>query len=98
EAVDPVREAKAIVEELRKYDEGLYNKPRWLILNKVDMLEDSAAVVKKFVKDYGWDGPCFPISAISGIGTKELVYAIMEHLDNTKRIEAESTEDELPTD
>jgi len=98
EAVDPVAEAKAIVEELRKYDEELYNKPRWLILNKVDMLEDSAAVVKSFIKHYGWDGPCFAISAISGGGTKELVYAIMEHLEITKRIEAESAENELPTD
>ena len=38
EAVDPVREAHAIVEELRKYDEGLYQKPRWLVLNKMDAI------------------------------------------------------------
>ena len=98
ESVDPVLEARAIVEELRKYDEELYNKPRWLVLNKVDMLEDPASAVESFVRNYGWDGPCFAISAISGGGTKELVYAIMEHLENTKRLEAESTKDELPTD
>ncbi|WP_277060894.1 GTPase ObgE, partial [Rivihabitans pingtungensis] len=37
---DPVAEARAIVEELRKYDESLYNKPRWLVLNKLDMVDD----------------------------------------------------------
>lgn len=81
ESVDPVAEAKAIVEELRKYDEALYNKPRWLILNKVDMLENPADKVAEFVKAYGWTGKCFPISAISGGGCKELVYAIMEHVE-----------------
>ena len=81
EMVDPVAEAKAIVEELRKYDEELYNKPRWLILNKVDMLENSSEKVAEFVKAYGWKGPCYAISAISGAGCKELVYAIMDHVE-----------------
>ena len=85
DAVDPVHEAKAIVEELRKYDEELYNKPRWLVLNKIDMLQDSAEVIAKFVKDYGWKGRVFSISAISGMGCKELVYAMMEHLEAVRR-------------
>ncbi len=85
EAVDPVHEAKAIVEELRKYDEELYNKPRWLVLNKIDMLQDSAEVIAKFVKDYGWKGRVFSIAAISGMGCKELVYAMMEHLEEVRR-------------
>jgi GTP-binding protein len=90
EAVDPVYEAKAIVEELRKYDESLYHKPRWLILNKIDMLQSSAEVVAKFVKDYGWEGRVFAISAINGVGCKELTYAIMDHIDEVKRLVAES--------
>ncbi len=85
EAVDPVREAQAIVEELRKYDEELYNKPRWLVLNKIDMLQDSAETIKKFVKDYGWKGRVFSISAISGMGCKELTYAMMEYLEEVRR-------------
>ena len=82
EAVDPVREAKAIVEELRKYDESLYNKPRWLVLNKLDMLpaDEREARVKAFVKAYGWKGKMFAISAMTGEGCKELTFAIMEHL------------------
>jgi GTPase len=46
--------------------------------------------VKKFVKDYGWKGRVFAISAISGIGCKELTYAIMDHLDEVKKITLEN--------
>ena len=92
DAIDPVYEAKAIVEELRKYDETLYDKPRWLVLNKIDMLQDSKQVIADFVKDYGWKGRVFSISAISGIGCKELVYAMMEHLEAV-RIETQAAED-----
>jgi len=92
EEVDPVKEARAIVEELRKYDETLYDKPRWLVLNKIDMLEDSAQHVKQFVKEYGWEGRCFAISAISGNGCKELTYAIMEHLETVRQQEQDEVE------
>jgi GTP-binding protein len=84
DANDPVKEAKAIVEELKKYDEALYHKPRWLVLNKIDMLPDAQAHVDEFVKNFGWDGRVFAISAISGTGCKELTYAIMDHLDVVK--------------
>jgi GTP-binding protein len=89
ESVDPVHEAKAIVEELRKYDQALYEKPRWLILNKIDMLENPQTVAEKFVKDYGWQGQVFAISAITGVGCKELTYAIMAHIDEAKRLNQE---------
>lgn len=84
DAIDPVHEAKAIVEELRKYDESLYNKPRWLVLNKIDMLSNANDVVQAFVKDYGWEGRVFAISAISGLGCKELTYAIMQHIEESR--------------
>lgn len=90
-AVDPVAEAKAIVNELKKYDEDLYNKPRWLVLNKIDMVENPKQVVADFVKAYGWKGRVFAISAISGMGCKELTYAIMEHLETVKKTEHEIT-------
>ncbi len=86
DAVEPVQEARAIVEELKKYDETLYHKPRWLVLNKVDMIPEGERDQRRmdFVKAFGWDGPCFCISAISGDGCKPLVYAIMEHIEQTK--------------
>ncbi len=59
DGVDPVEQAKAIVQELKKYDEELYSKPRWLVLNKLDMIpvEERAAKVKDFVKRFKWKGP-----------------------------------------
>jgi GTP-binding protein len=98
DGVDPVKEARAIVEELRKYDEELYNKPRWLVLNKVDMLSDPQAHVDRFVKEFDWEGRCFAISAIGGTGCRELTYAIMEHLEAVKEQESQTPEQnhELP--
>ncbi len=83
ESIDPVREAKAIVKELRKYDESLYEKPRWLVLNKTDMLpaDEREKICKKLIRSLGWKGKSFIISALTGEGCKELTYAIMEHLE-----------------
>ncbi len=80
---DPVREAHAIVNELRKYDEALYRKPRWLVLNKIDMLppEDREAKVAEFLRRFEWQGPWFTISALTGEGCRELCFAIMDHLE-----------------
>jgi GTP-binding protein len=82
-AVDPVKEACAIVAELRKYDEGLYRKPRWLVLNKADMLrpEERAEAAAEFVHRFRWKGPRFVVSALTGEGCRELSYAIMKHLE-----------------
>ena len=78
---DPVAEAKAIVNELKKHDEELYVKPRWLVLNKIDMVQDPEQVAADFVKGFDWDGHVFAISAINGNGCKQLTYAIMEHME-----------------
>jgi GTP-binding protein len=79
---DIVAEARAIVRELQKYDQSLYDKPRWLVLNKLDLLQpqERKERVEAFVREFGWDGPYFAISAISGDGCKELTYAIMAYL------------------
>ncbi len=86
ETVDPVVEARAIVEELKKYDQELFDKPRWLVLNKVDLIDDSASRVAEFVKAYGWDGEVFAISAIKGEGCDALKYAIMDYIDQHKQV------------
>ena len=84
-AINPVDEARAIVNELKKYDEVLYQKPRWLILNKIDMVEDVADKVKTFIKSFGWTGPVYSISAIKGVGCKELTYDIMTFIEENKK-------------
>jgi GTP-binding protein len=87
ESVDPATEVKAIALELKKYDEALAKKPRWLVFNKMDLLDQAerkkraAAIVKKL----RWTKPWFAISAINGEGTKELTYAVMEFLEDARK-------------
>ena len=59
ETVNPAEEALAIINELRKYDEELYGKPRWLVLNKLDMLDEEEAQTRTaaFLEAIGWDYP-----------------------------------------
>ena len=84
---DPVHDAKAIVDELAKHDQSLVDKPRWLVLNKLDLIpeEERDEKVAEFLKAYkavsAYDGPVFSIAAISGDGTKPLVYALQEALE-----------------
>ena len=98
ENVDIVADAKAIVNELRKYDEALYQKPRWLVLNKVDMLqpEERQKIIKDFLKRFKWDGPVFEVSALNGEGCDRLCYAIQDYLDSLRKardLEEERAED-----
>mgnify|MGYP003610872024 FL=1 len=82
EEVDPVAQAKAIVQELKKYDETLYEKPRWLVLNKLDMVPEAEReeTVKQFVKRLRWRGPVYGISALTREGCDSLVRAIHTYL------------------
>jgi len=86
EAVDPVAQARAIVAELKKYDPGLAEKPRWLVLNKIDMVpaDERGARVKDFVKRFRWKGPVFEISALARTGLEPLIHAIFEHVAATR--------------
>ncbi|MDD0810386.1 GTPase ObgE [Curvibacter sp. RS43] len=82
EGVDPVAQAKAIVAELKKYDQSLHDKPRWLVLNKLDMIQQDqrAALIKDFVKRYKFKGPVFEISALTREGCESLIKAIYLHV------------------
>ena len=106
EATDPAAEALAIVHELRKYDEELFDKPRWLVLNKLDMLgeEEAQERAAAFLEAIGWDYPepddrfgfdmttprLFKISALTHQGTQNLVHQIGQYLTEKKRIAAEA--------
>ena len=80
---DPVADARAIVNELKRYDPALFDKPRWLVLNKLDLVEpdERAQRIAAFVEPYRWTGPVFAIAAINGEGCRELVYAIQDWLE-----------------
>ena len=99
ESINPVRDAKAIVKELMKYDESLYQKPRWLVLNKTDMLPESdrEKICKKFIRSLGWKGKTFIISALTNEGCKELTYAIMESLEKEFQ-KSEESDGAIPND
>ena len=88
DTVDPVAQARAIVKELKKYDTSLHEKPRWLVLNKLDMVpaEERQARVKDFVSRFRWKGPVFQISALTREGCEPLIRAIYEHVSKLKNV------------
>ena len=106
EETDTAAEALAIIHELRKYDEELYGKPRWLVLNKLDMLDEETAKQREteFLNAIGWDYPApddrftfdmetprlFKISALTHEGTQDLVLQINQYLNEKKRLQAEA--------
>lgn len=105
ENTSPSSEALALINELRKYDEALYGKPRWLVLNKLDMLspEEAQTRTDAFLKEIEWNHPApddtfgfdmetprlFKISALTHEGTQDLVHQINSYLSEKKRLAAE---------
>jgi GTPase len=80
---DPVREARAIAAELKRYDSALHRKPRWLVLNKADLLpaDERDRTVSEFARRLRWKGPIFLVSAATGEGCRELCFKIMMFLE-----------------
>ncbi|HIJ33016.1 MAG TPA: GTPase ObgE, partial [Gammaproteobacteria bacterium] len=80
---DPVDEFNKVQAELEKFSRELAELPRWLILNKVDLLpeEERDGYCKGLVERLNWSGPLFTISALQKLGTQPLVYALMEALE-----------------
>lgn len=105
EAVNPAQETLAIVDELRRYNDDLYDKPRWLVLNKVDMLPEEcrAEKVAQFLQDIAWEHAVpddqfvfdihtprvFQTSALNKEGTQQLMYAIHRYLLAKKALESQ---------
>jgi GTP-binding protein len=80
---DPVRDARSIIGELKKFSKELAVKPRWLVLNKRDLLPDADAerLAKDIVRRLRYKGPHFLISAATSRGTRELAEAVMRFLE-----------------
>lgn len=99
EAVDPIKEAKALINELKKYDQALFEKPRWLILNKVDLVDHDEAEkrAKTIIKGLKWKGPAFRISAMKADGCRELTFAIMDHIEAERTTAAATNVDATMT-
>jgi GTPase len=80
---DPVRDARAIVTELKKFSPELVKKDRWLVLNKIDLLNEEGVEARgrEIVRRLRWKGPVYRISGATGQGTRELCQAVMAHLE-----------------
>ena len=91
---DPVEAAHAIAHELERFSPTLAERPRWLVLNKLDLLpeDEREARVAAIVEGLAWEGPVFRISAISGDGTDALVQAAHRWLTEQRRLENEDEE------
>jgi GTP-binding protein len=86
---DPVASVNTIVQELEKFSPDLAARDRWLVLNKLDLVpeEERETLCADIVKRLNWQGPVYRISAISGEGTKALVYDIMEYMETHREVE-----------
>lgn len=84
---DPVRDARAIVRELERYSPELASRPRWLALNKIDLIPKEMReqrihdFLAAYAADAPGDSPHFCISAINGEGCRSLVFALQAALD-----------------
>lgn len=91
---DPVESAQAIIRELEQYSPTLSERPRWLVLNKLDLVpeEERDALCERIISELNWDGPVFRVSAIGGEGTQDVCWTIMRWLDEQRELQAENPE------
>jgi GTP-binding protein len=82
EHADPVRQARALVGELRKFDPAVARKPRWIVLNKIDLVDPGRReqIAAEFRRRLRTKAPLFLVSAATGEGCRELVYAVARYL------------------
>jgi GTPase len=87
---DPVVAARKVIEELKKWGEGLDEKPRWLALNKIDCLPPDAVEERcqAITGALNWTGQSFRISAIAGTGLSDLIFSVMDFLEARKAADA----------
>ncbi len=105
---DPVDSFKAIEHELEKFStdqdneklDKLLDKERWLVINKTDLLNDDEREEKcqAIVQELDWQGPVFQISAMNKQGTRELCFAIMDHLEAQVGFKGRSDKNDIEQD
>ncbi len=99
-AADPVRDARMIVAELKRFSADLAAKERWLLINKIDLVPppEAARRAKEIVRRLRWKGKVLLISGAAGTGTEELKQAVMRYLEEHPRQSdaAEAAKSESP--
>jgi GTP-binding protein len=88
---DPVENARIIIGELEKYSEKLASKPRWLVFNKIDLMDKAAAEekAKAIAEALGWEEKFYLISAASQQGVKDLCWDVMTFIIENPHVQAE---------
>ncbi|HRO28708.1 MAG TPA: GTPase ObgE [Luteimonas sp.] len=91
---DAVEQIRTIERELEKFDAGLLDKPRWLLLNKADLIpeDDARELGERIVAELGWTAPWFIVSGLAHAGTREVMLKVQAHLDEMGRAEREAGE------
>lgn len=91
---DPVESVNIIAKELERYSPTLASLPRWLILNKIDLLQDGEidSVCDAIVERLGWEGPVFRVSGLTRTGSMDVAYRLMEAIEAQREAEAENPE------
>ena len=87
----PVESARKIMNEVEKWSDELAGKSRWLVLNKIDRLQESEieSHCQRIIDELQWSGRVYRISAMNGDGTKELIFSIMDYIDQQRQKESE---------
>ncbi|WP_220719084.1 Obg family GTPase CgtA [Agarivorans litoreus] len=93
---DPAENAITIIKELEQYSEKLFEKPRWLVFNKVDLVleEEAEEIRQKVIEALDWQGEVFSISALENNGTKDICKAIGQFIETLPMVEEEMAERE----
>jgi len=91
---EPADHIDAIADELDRFSPALAEQERWLVFNKIDLLADQEAEqrIDDIVASLGWQGPVFRLSAAAGVGCDELVYALMNAIEERRQRESEDPE------
>lgn len=92
---NPVDDANKILQELKNYDEALFHKPRWLVLNKLDLLplDEQQARCDDIIAGLNWQGPVYRISAINKTGVDQLCYDIMDLIEKNRAAAEQASQD-----
>lgn len=83
DASSPAKAIDTITQELVNYSGDLAERERWLVINKIDLIPEDLqqSFCDEVVAEAQWEGRVFTISAVTGKGTKQLCYDIMQYLD-----------------
>ncbi len=100
DGIDPAEQVRAIINEVERFGGDLVSRERWLVLNKIDLLDAGQLKEsrRRLLDALAWDGPVYTLSAVTGEGMRQLLYDLMERLEKDRQTEATPEEDDQPWD